>query len=135
MRAVRSKNTRPEMLVRSLVHKSGYRYRLHRGDLPGRPDLVFLSTKKVIFVHGCFWHGHGCSERRNPKSRLSFWHSKIAQNKKRDEHNIKQLTELGWECLVLWECALRDKEALAHLLSNFLGPNQSTKLYKTARHS
>jgi DNA mismatch endonuclease (patch repair protein) len=113
MSRVRSKDTRPEMMVRRLVHKAGFRYRLHVSNLPGRPDLVFPKRKKVIFIHGCFWHSHaGCQHARVPKSRTSFWTAKFAANKTRDERNYYALTEAGWKVLVLWECELRDPDLL-----------------------
>lgn len=120
MRSVHSKDTQPEMLVRRLVHRMGYRYRLHRTDLPGRPDLVFGSRKKIIFVHGCFWHGHACDNRGVPKSRVSYWRSKFLRNIKRDNRALQQLGDLGWKCLVLWECELRD-DKLARRIARFLG--------------
>lgn len=113
MSRVRSKDTAPEMLVRRLVHRAGFRYRLHVAALPGRPDLVFPSRKKVIFVHGCFWHSHaGCRHARIPKSRASFWVAKLVANKERDERNLHALTAAGWKVLVLWECELRDADLM-----------------------
>lgn len=109
MSRVRSKDTKPEMHVRRLAHSLGYRYRLHRRDLPGTPDLVFPSRRKVIFVHGCFWHRHaGCPNTRWPKSKLDFWKPKLEANKKRDIKHKRQLTRLGWRYLVVWECEVRD---------------------------
>ena len=109
MGRVRGKDTVPEMTVRRLVHSLGYRYRLHSGKLPGRPDLVFSSRKKVIFVHGCFWHSHkGCKNARVPKSRLDFWVAKLEDTVARDKRNRVQLTRLGWRYLVVWECQLKD---------------------------
>lgn len=121
MSRVRSKDTKPEMCVRRLVHSLGYRYRLHRGDLPGTPDLVFYSRRKVIFVHGCFWHRHtGCPNTRWPKSRLEFWKPKLEANRERDIKHKKQLTWLGWRYLVIWECEVRDTEALEIKIVKFL---------------
>ena len=109
MSRVRGKDTRPEMLVRRLVHGAGYRYRLHGPGLPGRPDLVFAARKKVIFIHGCFWHSHAdCQYARVPKSRTEFWLTKLQANKERDARNIKELTGAGWKVLVLWECELKN---------------------------
>lgn len=109
MSRVRHKDTRPEMAVRRLVHQAGFRYRLHVAHLPGRPDLVFKGRKKVIFVHGCFWHSHpGCRHARVPKSRTDFWLAKLASNRARDERNLRSLTDGGWEILVVWECELRE---------------------------
>lgn len=121
MSRVLSKNTRPEMLVRRMLHKAGYRYRLHRADLPGKPDLVFVARKKVIFVHGCFWHMHeGCPQARIPKSRVEFWTTKLRTNKERDERNLVELRRLGWQTLVVWECELQKPELLEKIQS-FLG--------------
>lgn len=107
MRAVKSKNTSPELHVRRLVYSFGYRYRLHRKDLPGTPDLVLAKQKKVIFVHGCFWHGHGCKRgARKPKTNFAYWSAKINRNKERDEQHVQKLKELGWNVLIVWECEL-----------------------------
>ena len=109
MRLIQSANTSPERVVRYFVHKLGYRYRLHRADLPGRPDIVFPGRRKVIFVHGCFWHRHNhCDLARLPKSRLEFWLPKLTSNKKRDAVKRGALTRRGWSSLVVWECELRD---------------------------
>jgi DNA mismatch endonuclease (patch repair protein) len=116
MRAVKSKDTAPEMQVRRLVHSLGYRYRLHLEALPGKPDLVFPRLKKVIFVHGCFWHGHSCSRgNRLPKTNCEYWQAKIGRNRTRDEQHLMKLQSLGWEVLSVWECDLQD---LAHLGSS-----------------
>ncbi len=121
MSRVRGKDTKPEMVVRSLVHGMGYRYRLHRRDLPGCPDLTFTKPRKVIFVHGCYWHRHdGCPNARTPKSRLEFWVPKLEGNKVRDRANQFQLAEMGWRCLVIWECELRDKHALEDRITTFM---------------
>jgi DNA mismatch endonuclease (patch repair protein) len=112
MRRIRSKNTLPELAVRRIVHSLGYRYRLHGPSLPGKPDLVFRARKKVIFVHGCFWHQHnGCKIAKMPKSNLQYWGKKLAINKKRDAKNKAALTRLGWGYLVIRECDL-DRERL-----------------------
>jgi DNA mismatch endonuclease (patch repair protein) len=109
MGMIRAKDTAPEMVVRSFVHKLGFRYRLHVANLPGRPDLVFASRQKVIFVHGCFWHRHNhCHLARLPKSRPEFWLPKLARNKERDASNRRALTRLGWSSMVIWECELLD---------------------------
>lgn len=111
MRRIRSKDMKPEMVVRRLVHGMGYRYRLHRKDLPGKPDLVFPSRKKVIFVHGCFWHQHGdpeCKIARRPKSNLDYWNPKLDRNVNRDAQNQAELREAGWEYLIVWECEARE---------------------------
>jgi DNA mismatch endonuclease (patch repair protein) len=98
----------------------GYRYRLHRADLPGKPDLVFAGRRKVLFVHGCFWHGHKCPLGRIPKSRVEFWTDKIIGNRERDIGNLGKLKALGWDCLVVWECQLKDDQALGERIRKFL---------------
>jgi DNA mismatch endonuclease (patch repair protein) len=121
MRAVKGKNTTPEMMVRRLAHAMGYRYRLHRDDLPGKPDLVFPKFHKAIFVHGCFWHGHGCARgARIPAQNREYWLKKIGRNRERDRATITALTKLGWKITVLWECDLRDEARLRRVLSRFL---------------
>ena len=124
MSRVRNRDTKPEMLVRRLVHGMGYRYRLHRRDLPGKPDLVFPARRKVIFVHGCFWHRHpdpACSLARLPKSKLDFWGPKLEKNRKRDESNLALLAELGWKILEVWECQTKNREDLQTRVREFLG--------------
>lgn len=124
MSLVRHKDTRPEMVVRRLIHRLGYRYRLHRRDLPGNPDLVFPRLGKVIFVHGCFWHRHpsaDCKLARMPKSRLDFWQAKLEGNRSRDQRNHESLERAGWKVLVVWECELKDKEQLENIVTRFLG--------------
>jgi len=108
MSAVGSRDTKPEMRVRKALHRLGYRYRLHRKDLPGSPDIVFPKKKKAIFVHGCFWHGHQCRWGRLPKTKLDYWLPKIEANKYRDARNVSELHALGWKVLILWQCELRD---------------------------
>ena len=120
MGLVRSTDTKPEMLVRQLVYSMGYRYRLHRRNLPGAPDLVFNSRKKVIFVNGCFWHGHDCRLGRMPKSRVDYWGQKISRNKARDATNLRKLRGMRWKCLVLWECQLRNSDPFANRVRRFL---------------
>lgn len=121
MAKVRSKNTRPEMIVRRLVHGLGYRYRIHRKDLPGTPDLVFPVRCKVIFVHGCFWHRHkGCALARMPKSRQEFWGPKLAGNAERDARQARALRRLGWNVMTVWECEVRDLEKLERRIRRFL---------------
>lgn len=122
MAKIHGKDTKPEMVVRRLVHGLGFRYRLHRKDLPGKPDLVFSSRRRVIFVHGCFWHGHGagCPLTRLPKSNTEFWKSKIESNRARDERNIHQLKELGWRVMIVWECELRDLAGVKDKILAFL---------------
>ncbi len=125
MSRVRSKHTGPEMTVRRLMHRLGYRYRLHDKRLPGRPDLVFPSRRCVIFVHGCFWHRHGdsgCKLARLPKSRLDFWVPKLDANKARDVENRRKLRSLQWKSLVIWECQLKKPLSLERKIRSFLGP-------------
>jgi len=117
MGRVRGKNTQPELLVRRLVHSLGYRYRLHRSDLPGRPDLVFARKRLVIFVHGCFWHRHArCRKATTPASNREYWQSKFRQNRTRDKRNQRDLEKLGWRVVVVWECETRDLELLEERL-------------------
>ena len=120
MQAIRGKDTGPEMAVRRMVHAMGYRYRLHRRNLPGRPDLVFGPRKKVIFVHGCFWHAHNCKNGRMPESRRGYWIPKLTANKERDAANVEKLAADGWRVLTVWECQIKDGEALAKRLREFL---------------
>lgn len=121
MRAIRSKDMRPELAVRYLVHQIGYRYRLHTANLPGKPDLVFASRRKVIFVHGCFWHAHkDCKAAHVPKSNLGYWAPKLERNRTRDDKNIEDLVAIGWKPLVVWECEIRDQEELMKRLLDFL---------------
>lgn len=126
MRSIRSKDTGPEMTVRKLCHCMGYRFRLHKKELPGSPDLVFPSRRAVIFVHGCFWHQHpsdACPIRKRPKSRVEYWNSKLDRNVARDQLNEQALKELGWNVLTIWECETKDLEALRSRIRTFL--NQS----------
>lgn len=120
MQAVKTKDTKPEMVVRRLLHAMGYRYRLHRKDLPGKPDIVFPGRKKIIFVHGCFWHCHGCSKGRPPKSRLDYWQPKLEKNVIRDRTNQEQLISAGWRILVVWQCETSNRETLGISLRGFL---------------
>lgn len=122
MSMVRGLDTRPEMLIRRLIHRMGYRYRLHVSKLPGKPDIVFASRGKIIFVHGCFWHRHpklSCKLARMPKSRLDFWQPKLEQNRQRDLVTQKQLKRDGWRVLVIWECEI-NRGNLADRISRFL---------------
>ncbi len=123
MSLVRAKNTGPEMTVRRLLHAMGYRYRLHGKKLPGKPDLVFAGRRKVIFVHGCFWHRHeGCRFSGMPKSNRDFWSEKFGRNMARDRDSYMKLHEAGWKVLVIWQCELRDLEAVRRRTVQFLGP-------------
>jgi DNA mismatch endonuclease (patch repair protein) len=124
MRRIKSKGMKPELAVRRLVHGLGYRYRLHRKDLPGKPDLVFGPARRVIFVHGCFWHGHAepaCPDGRAPQSNQDYWLPKLARNRERDAASIAALRAGGWDVLVIWECEIRDMAALTSRLQVFLG--------------
>ena|SRR5216684_7715211 len=122
MSLVRSRDTGPEKRVRSVVHSLGYRYRLHDRRLPGCPDLVFRSRRKVIFVHGCFWHRHPrCKNTRLPKSRLAFWKPKLFQNRIRDLRNERKLLNSGWRSFVIWECETYDCAAISRSVKKFLG--------------
>jgi len=112
MAGIREKNTKPELLLRSELHRRGFRFRLHRRDLPGRPDLVFPKWGAVIFVNGCFWHGHDCHLFRLPKSRTEFWREKIAANVARDRRQMDALRAAGWRVAVVWECALKGRTRL-----------------------
>ena len=122
MRAVKSRDTKPEMTVRRAAHALGYRFRLHRKDLPGSPDLVFPRLKTAVFVHGCFWHGHDCPRgARVPKANADYWRAKIARNVARDARVRGELDALGWKTLTLWECELKDAAALDARLLGSLG--------------
>ena len=122
MAQVKSKGMKPEMKVRRLLHGLGYRYRLHRKDLPGRPDLVFPSRRKVVFVNGCFWHKHAnCPRVRIPATNREYWVAKLERNHARDGRNIALLEESGWSVMTVWECQLKDLQATAERLIDFLG--------------
>lgn len=121
MRAVHTYDTGPEILVRRLLHRAGFRFRLHRKDLPGSPDIVFPTRHKVIFVHGCYWHGHeGCPKARLPRSRVNYWAAKIWANSRRDRARMRQLRKLGWKPFVVWQCQLRRPEPLLRRVTRFL---------------
>ena len=123
MSAVRSKNTGPEIIVRKLLHRLGYRFRLHRKDLPGHPDLAFPSRRKVIEIRGCFWHLHeGCRNATFPRSRHEWWKNKLEGNAARDMRNAAALQEMGWGILVVWECELNDMGSVEAKIQDFLGP-------------
>jgi DNA mismatch endonuclease (patch repair protein) len=127
MARVRGKDTRPEMAVRRLVHALGHGYRLHRRDIPGAPDLAFIGRRKVIFVHGCFWHRHaGCPNTRMPKSNVAFWREKLRSNRRRDRVNQQRLTAMGWRFLVIWECELRGTETVRRRIRIFLRGKRGT---------
>jgi DNA mismatch endonuclease (patch repair protein) len=123
MRAIRSRDTGPERRVRSLLHRLGCRFRLHRKDLPGSPDIVLPSRRVAIFVHGCFWHGHDCARgAREPKANAAYWRAKIARNRERDAKAAAALAELGWRVVTVWECQIRDEAALGERLAAELQP-------------
>jgi len=121
MRAVKARDTKPELMVRRILHKMGYRYRLHRSDLPGKPDIVFGPRRKVIFVHGCFWHGHRCKRgARMPATNVKYWKTKIAYNVERYSRQLDKLAAKGWSALTLWECELKHEEQIKKRLVSFL---------------
>lgn len=125
MQSVGTANTGPELRIRKLLHQFGYRYRLHRRDLPGSPDIVFPGRRKVLLIHGCFWHAHGCRQGRPPKSRPDYWLPKLARNKQRDTDVEEALRRLGWDVMIVWQCELRTKDILASTMERvaaFLGP-------------
>lgn len=122
MSKVKSKNTKPERVVRSLLHQLGYRFRLHRQDLPGKPDIVLPKYQSVIFVHGCFWHQHpDCRKATIPQKNRDFWEKKLLRNMKRDQEHIQELKNIGWFVLVVWECEIKDIVKLTSKLTGFLG--------------
>lgn len=121
MARVKGKDTTPELVIRKIIHSLGYRYRLHSSSLPGKPDIVFPSRQKIIFVNGCFWHGHKCKRgKRTPKSNREYWVDKIKRNVDRDKKHIRRLRLLGWMCLVIWECQMKDKDKLTKRIIAFL---------------
>lgn len=120
MSRIRSKDTKPELAVRQILHRLGYRFRLHRKDLPGRPDIVLPRHRKIILVHGCFWHGHTCRLASKPKSNSGYWSGKIEKNKERDARNLYALQDAGWKVLELWECDIRKLEGLEERLDAFM---------------
>ena len=126
MASIGKKDTTPELVVRKALHRLGYRYRIHRKDLPGTPDIAFPSRRKVIFVHGCFWHAHGCKIGRPPRSNISFWKPKLNRNKERDQKKELALKEAGWDVMTVWECATHDMGRLTPKLMAFLGGGSRT---------
>jgi DNA mismatch endonuclease (patch repair protein) len=126
MSSVKTTDTGAELQLRSLVHIMGYRYSLHRRDLPGKPDLVFCCRKKIIFVHGCFWHGHACRYGRLPKSKLDYWEPKIQSNTARDKRQQAKLRRQGWSVMVVWQCQLRRIDALTKRIRRFLDDSNKT---------
>ena len=125
MSRIRGRDTKPEMIVRGVAHGLGFRFRLHRKDLPGSPDLVFPRHRAVIMVHGCFWHRHpGCAHASTPQTRVRFWEDKFEGNVVRDRRNEKALQELGWRVMVIWECETKDRGAVASRIQSFLRPEK-----------
>lgn len=120
MAAVKSSGSKPEMALRRLLHGAGYRYALHRADLPGKPDLVFAPRRKIVFVHGCFWHRHGCRYTTTPKTRTEFWEEKFAANVVRDRRVRRALRAMGWQCLVVWQCELKNIDKVRRRAEEFL---------------
>lgn len=121
MSQIKCRNTKPEVLVRSLVHRMGYRYALNRTNLPGKPDIVLVKHKNIIFVHGCFWHMHNCKYGRvKPATNTNFWQTKRQSNKDRDKRNLKELRKQGWKILVIWECQTKNQDKLTKKLQYFL---------------
>lgn len=120
MSRIKGANTKPEIAVRSLLHRMGYRFRLHRRDLPGTPDIVLPGRNAVVFVNGCFWHGHSCKRTKMPKSRTTYWIEKIEGNRQRDARKRRKLRVLGWKVVVVWECELKRPDQLANRLSRAL---------------
>ena len=127
MSKIKSKDTKPEIVVRRLLHGLGYRYRLHRTDLPGRPDLVFPSRRKIILVNGCFWHNHlGCEDSHIPADNREYWQSKLTRNRERDERNLSLLKLDGWDVTIVWECQMKDMDMVAERLIEFLEKDTSS---------
>lgn len=132
MSRVKGRDTKPEKIVRSLLHAMGHRFRLHRRDLPGKPDVVLPKHRKVVFVHGCFWHGHaGCSRAARPTSNVEFWNKKIESNMRRDRAVQKELVMLGWQPLIVWQCEMRDLPTLTNKLEQFLKPRKNREDERT----
>lgn len=120
MARVKNKNTKPEKRIRSMLHRMGYRFRLHRRDLPGAPDIVLPRHKKVVFVHGCFWHSHQCPRGKRPATRKEFWNAKLDANQERDRANREALERIGWQVHVVWECQLKDPDVVQKKLQQFM---------------
>lgn len=132
MRRITSKNTTTELTVRRLLSQHGFRYRLHRADLPGKPDIVFVSRRKVIFVHGCFWHAHSCHVAHKPRTNEGYWSPKLQRNQERDALHLAALKASGWKVLTVWECELRNVTAVSRRLIRFLG---NTKVQREGENS
>jgi DNA mismatch endonuclease (patch repair protein) len=121
------KDTTPELTVRRLLFQRGYRYRLHRSDLPGKPDVVFGARRKLIFIHGCFWHAHSCKKAHQPRTNKDYWSPKLRRNRERDARHLNELQAAGWEVLTIWECELNDINAVGEKLCSFLGHSRHLK--------
>lgn len=135
MRRIRQKDTSPEMRVRRAAHALGYRFRLHRRDLPGCPDVVFPGSRRIIFVHGCFWHQHAnCKLARTPKSRLDYWLPKLRRNQERDERALASLEALGWKVQVVWECQVPNEQSAREIVKEFLSTTRCSDRNPLARH-
>lgn len=129
MARIRGKDTRPELRVRCLLHRHGYRFRLHASDLPGRPDIVFRRRRKVVFVHGCFWHRHeGCCRAATPSTRVEYWNRKFDATRARDAATLNALETMGWASLIVWECETTDEFSLLKRLQRFLGARCDSEL-------
>ncbi len=129
MRLITGKDTEPEIIVRRVLHRLGFRFRLHRKDLPGNPDVVLPRRKTVIFIHGCFWHGHGCkkgSGKRRPKSNTDYWNAKLDRNVKRDRKHVRKLRQLGWKWIVIWACETKNEQGLEKKLRKLLPAREET---------
>jgi DNA mismatch endonuclease (patch repair protein) len=120
MRRITGKNTSPELVVRRMLFSLGYRYRLHRSDLPGKPDVVFAGRRKLIFVHGCFWHAHSCRMAHQPKTNKTYWSPKLKRNQERDARHLEDLEAAGWDVLTIWECELKDMDSLERSVVRFM---------------
>ena len=128
MSKIKSKDTKPEIVVRRLLHGLGYRYRLHRRDLPGKPDLVFPSRRKIVFVNGCFWHYHlECADSHIPEDNREYWLSKLIRNRERDERNLLLLKQDGWDVTIVWECQMKDMDMVTVRLTDFLARDPCSK--------
>ncbi|MHB8525242.1 MAG: very short patch repair endonuclease [Candidatus Acidiferrales bacterium] len=128
MALIRSKNTKPELLVRKITRSCGYKFRLHVSKLPGKPDIVFPKLRKIIFVHGCYWHRHpGCALARLPKTKLRFWVPKLTENRRRDLRNIARLRRRKWKVTVVWECQLKNRVSLEKRITGFLERNNAKR--------
>lgn len=133
MSLVKGRNTKPELLVRSYLHRSGLRFRVNVSTLPGRPDIVLRKHRAIVFVHGCFWHGHmakNCKLARTPKSNVAFWTNKVIRNRQRDKHVMDELTQAGWRVFVVWECAIQKNEFIDKLVNAIQSRSKVPKIYK-----